>query len=46
MNIKGGNVRAMQRFISDAPWNDEKIMAKYRNFVTFDLNNSDGALIL
>ena len=45
LNIKGGNVRAMQRFVSDAPWDDEKMMAKYRNLVASDLNNSDGALI-
>ena len=45
LNIKGGNVRAMQRFISDAPWDDEKIMTKYRSLVASDLKNSDGAII-
>ena len=29
LNIKGGNVRAMQRFVSDAPWDDDRIMYKY-----------------
>lgn len=45
LNIKGGNVRTMQRFISDAPWEDDKIMAKYRNLVAFDLQSQDGVLI-
>ena len=45
LNIKGGNVRAMQRFISDAPWEDDKIMSKYRSLVSSDMGSSDGALI-
>jgi SRSO17 transposase len=27
---EGGKIRAMQRFVSDAPWDDPKIMHKYR----------------
>lgn len=27
-NVEDGKVRAMQRFVSDAPWADEKIMAQ------------------
>ncbi len=45
LNVKGGNVRAMQRFVSDAPWEDDKIMVKYRNLVASDLQSPDGALI-
>jgi len=45
LNVKGGNVRAMQRFVSDAPWDDNKIMIKYRNLVASDLQSPDGALI-
>jgi SRSO17 transposase len=45
LNVKGGNVRAMQRFVSDAPWDDDKIMVKYRNLVASDLQSPDGALI-
>jgi SRSO17 transposase len=43
--IKDGNVRALQRFVSDAPWNDDKIIAKYRSCVNDDLGSPDGALI-
>ena len=45
LNIKGGNVRAMQRFVSDAPWDDDKIMSKYRNLAASDFGSPDGALI-
>lgn len=46
LNIKGGNVRAMQRFISDAPWEDDKIMVRHRQNVAFDFGSSEGAIIL
>ena len=42
---KGGKVRAMQRFVSDAPWDDEEIERKYRNCVNEDLGHHDGAII-
>ncbi len=45
LNVQGGKVRAMQRFVSDAPWDDNKIMFKYRNMVNTDLGSPDGALI-
>jgi SRSO17 transposase len=43
--VKDGNERAMQRFVSDAPWDDDKILTKYRSFVNDDLGSPDGALI-
>jgi len=43
--VEGAKVRAMQRFVSDAPWNDHKIMIKYRNLVKEDMGHPDGALI-
>jgi SRSO17 transposase len=43
--VKDGNVRAMQRFVSDAPWDDHKILSKYRSLVNEDLGSLDGALI-
>ncbi len=43
--IKDGNVRAMQRFISVAQWDDDNIIVKYRNCVNDDLGRPDGALI-
>ena len=43
--VKDGNVRAMQRFVSDAPWDDDKMIAKYRSLLNDDLGSHDGALI-
>ncbi len=43
--VEDGNVRAMQRFISDAPWDDDKIKHKYRSYVNDDLGSPDGAII-
>ena len=43
--VKDGNVRAMQRFVSDAPWDDDKMITKYRSLVNDDLGSPDGALI-
>lgn len=44
--IKGGKVRAMQRFISDAPWDDDKVITKYRSLVAEDFGHPDAAIIL
>jgi SRSO17 transposase len=43
--VKDGNVRALQRFVSVAPWDDNKIISKYRSLVNDDLGSPDGALI-
>ncbi len=43
--VKDGNVRALQRFVSDAPWDEDNMIAKYRSFVNDDLGSPDGALI-
>jgi SRSO17 transposase len=43
--VKDGNVRAMQRFVSAAPWDDEKIGYKYRCLVREDLGSFGGAII-
>jgi SRSO17 transposase len=45
LNIEGGNVRAMQRGISDASWDDDKIMFKHRDLVASDIGSPDGAII-
>jgi len=45
LNIEDGNVRALQRFVSDAPWAEEKMVSKYRSFVNEDLGSPDGAVI-
>ena len=43
--MEGGKIRAMQRFISDAPWDDENIERKYRSLVSEDFGHPDGAII-
>ena len=43
--IEDGNVRAMQRFVSDAEWDDGNIEIKYRSYVNDDLGSPDAALI-
>ena len=43
--VEGAKVRAMQRFVSDAPWDDCNIMVKYRNLVNEDMGHPDGAII-
>lgn len=43
--LKDGNVRALQRFVSDAPWDDDNIIARHRSLVNDDLGSPDGALI-
>jgi SRSO17 transposase len=43
--LKDGNVRSLQRFVSEAPWDDDKIMSKYRCLVNDDLGRPEGALI-
>jgi len=43
--LKDCNVRSMQRFVSDAPWDDQKIGTKSRTLVREDLGSPDGALI-
>jgi len=43
--IEGAKVRAMQRFVSDAPWDEDKIMSKYRSLLNDDIGHPDGAII-
>ena len=40
-----GNVRALQRLVSDAPWDKEDMIRKYRSLVNENLGSPDGALI-
>ena len=45
LNVEDGNVRPMQRFISDAEWADDKILNKYHSLVSEDMGTADGVLI-
>jgi SRSO17 transposase len=43
--VKEGNVRPLQRFVSDAPWDEDNMIVKYRSLVNDDLGSPEGALI-
>jgi SRSO17 transposase len=45
LNVESGRVRPMQRFISDAEWDDDNILNKYHNLVNEDMGTSDGVII-
>jgi SRSO17 transposase len=45
LKVEDGNVRPMQRFISDAEWDDSKILNKYHSFVDDDMGTANGVLI-
>jgi len=45
LKLEDGNVRPMQRFISDAEWDDSKILNKYHSFVDDDMGTANGVLI-
>ncbi len=45
LKVKDGNVRAMQRFVSDAEWDDDKMLFKYRNEINNDMGDPNGVLI-
>ena len=43
--VKDCNIRAMQNFVSDVVWDDDKILTKYRNMIVDDLGDPNGVLI-
>lgn len=43
--VEDAKVRAMQRTISDAIWDEEKMLAKYRSMVSDDMGDSSGVLM-
>lgn len=43
--VEGGNVRQMQRFVSDAVWDEERMLGKYHGMVRDDLGDERGVLI-
>jgi len=45
LHVDGGDVRSMQRFISDAVWDDEKVMRCHHEYIKEDLGDEDGVLI-
>lgn len=45
LHIENASVRSMQRAISDAEWDEEKILARYHGMVAEDMGEPDGVLI-
>jgi len=45
LDIENARVLAMQFFVSDAYWYENKIMSKYRSMVKDDIGEPDGVLI-
>ena len=46
LNVEGAKVRAVQRFISEATWDVEKMMYIYRCMVNEDMGEEKGVLII
>jgi SRSO17 transposase len=44
--VAGGNVQAMQQFISQSTWQDEPLLSKHRQLVAETLGDPAGALII
>ena len=44
--IEDGQVRSMQRAISDTVWKEDKLLAKYRSIVNDDMGDPNGVLIV
>jgi len=45
LNVEHGNVRPMQRFVSDAEWDDNRMLTKYHSLVNEDMGSANGAII-
>jgi SRSO17 transposase len=45
LEVEGGNGRAMQRFISDAAWDDEQMRWTYHHLVKDDLGDPSGVVL-
>ncbi len=45
LTVEDGQVRAMQRAVSDVIWDEEKLLAKYHGMVVEDMGDPNGVLI-
>lgn len=45
INVLNGQVRSMQRFVSDTYWDEKKILHKYRSMINEDLGSPNGVVI-
>ena len=45
LNVKSAKVRAMQHFLSDIDWDEERILSRYHGMVAEDMGDADGVVI-
>ena len=45
LQVEGGHIRGMQRFISDAVWDEEQIRWNYHHLVAEEMGDPDGVLM-
>lgn len=45
LQVEGGNVRSLQKFVTDAVWDDSKMLRKYHTLLKEDLGDEPGVLI-
>jgi SRSO17 transposase len=45
LTVEGGDVRSLQRFITNVPWDEEKMMRKYHALINEDMGDPNGVLI-
>lgn len=43
--VEDADVRCLQRFVSEVPWAEEKMLTKYRSMVSEDMGDAEGVLI-
>ena len=46
LQVEGGNVRAMQRLVSDALWDEDAMLRTYHGLVQEEMGEPDGVLIV
>ena len=46
LKVESGKVRAMQHFLSDIVWEEERILSRYHGLVSDDLGDTEGVLII
>ena len=45
LEVEGGNIRGMQRFISDVTWDEEHMLWTYHHLVAEDLGDPSGVVM-
>jgi SRSO17 transposase len=45
LSVEGGNVRSLQRFITNVPWDEEKMTRKYHVLINEDMGDPNGVAI-